>query len=241
MSVLTIGQIKGEIRRILGNRTDQDTRLSGAINLSQVRLSRLHDFDELRTLTTINTAVTADPSVDKIISLAPLARYRKIYSIRLFADVQLSRKLDRTVSSRWDEVIPEPEYYARGVPTRYTIWGKDQMELWRVPDAIYPLHFRYSRWPTVITDADDGLYLDLENVDDLVIHLTASYIFLSLGNVEKSNEYFKIYAALAKEAIMEDEEEFDSKMLSHDQERFGRLSRGYDDPFVNTILTRQDY
>lgn len=233
MSILTLSQIKAEITTILGERADAASRMNNVINMAQIRLARLHDFDELRARTTISTVVTADPAVDKIISLSTLGRFRKIYSIRLFATGQRSRKLEKVLSKRWDEIIPEPEYYARGVPTHYIMWGKDEMELWRVPDIVYVMHFRYSRWPNVATDADNGNTIDLENVDDLIIHLSASYLALSFGNVEKSNDLYSIYRALAREAIGEDDEDFDLHM-SAVRPTIG-TSRGYDDPFVRSM------
>jgi hypothetical protein len=233
MSNLTVAQIKAEIRAIHGNRTDADTRLNGVINMAQTRITRLRDFDELRGLTTINTVVTADPAADKIISLSSLGRYRKIYSIRLYADNVQSRKLKKVLSKKWDTYIPEPEYYSRGAPEAYTLWGKDQMELWRVPDIVYTMHIRYSRWPVTVTDLLDGTNLDLENVDDLVIHLAASYLFMSFGNLEKSNDYYRIYAALAKEAFNVQEDEFDL-VQSNAPENF-RVSTGVNDPFVRSM------
>lgn len=233
MSNLTIAQIKSEIRAIHGGRTDADTRLNGIINLSQTRIARLYDFDELRALTTINTAVTSSAADDKIISLSTLGRYRKIYSIRLISSTNMSRKLKKILSKKWDTIIPEPEYYSRGVPEAYTLWGKDQLELWRVPDAVYTMHFRYSRWPTTVTNDLDGSNLDLENVDDLVIHLAASYLFMSFGNLDKSNEYYRIYAALAKEALGENIEDADTIQAAFPETM--RVTPGIADPFVRSM------
>jgi hypothetical protein len=241
MSVLTIAQIKAEMRTHLGGRTDADDRFDSVLNMSQVRLARLHDFDELRAIQTINTVVTADPAADKIIDVSTLGRYRKIYSVRLYADNQLSRKLNKRLTKQWDEVIPEPEYYARGTPTDYTFWGPERMELWKVPDLAYTMYFRYSRWPEVLTEATVQTgHLDLDNIDDLIIHLAVSYIYLGFGNIEKSNQYFAIYGALAKEAIGEDDEDFDSMLMSHAQSRWGANTRGFDDPFVRSISTTQE-
>lgn len=237
MSVLTIGQIKAEIRSAMGTRNDADARLAGVINLSQTRLCRLHDFDELRAIISLNTpTISSNPETDKIVSLAMLGRYRKIYSIRLLADNVQSRKLTKILTKEFDQEIPEPEFYSRRTPSRYIMWGKDQMELFPVPDIIYSMRIRFSRWPIVVTDANDGDFLDLENVDDLIIHLSLSYLFLSFGNIEKSNEYYRIYAALAREALGEDEEDFDTHLAG----RVGQQGRtmpslGYNDPFVREM------
>jgi len=220
----------------MGNRTDLDSRFNGVVNLSQARLCRLHDFDELRLLQSVVT-VPHNP----IVSLNPLGRFRKIYSIRCVsaATTITPRKLIKVLSKSWDEVIPQGSFFSEGIPTHYTMWGKDQIELWRIPQETYSLQLRSSLWPQLVDDTFDGSYLDLENVDDLIIHLSASYLFMSLGNVDKANEFFKIYAALAKEAIDEDEEDFDTHMAAHSAQVSG-LSRGYDDPFVRSVEVPQD-
>jgi len=238
MSVLTLAQIKSEVTTILGGRTDIESRLNNMVNLSQLRLARLHDFDELRAKATIDTVITANAADDKIVSLSTLARYRKIYSIRLYSTNQRSRKLKKILSKNWDRRIPEPEFYSRGIPEAYTLWGKDTMELWRVPDIVYTMHFRYSRWPNLVTDADDGNNLDLENIDDLIIHLTGSYAALSLGHMEKSNELFSIYRTLAREAIGEDDEDFE-RSLTGMGDSLSSSSLGYDDPFVRSVEVSQ--
>ena len=113
------------------------------------------------------------------------------------------------------------------------MWGRSQIELWRVPDIEYTLHVRYSSWPTIIDDSMDGSNLDLDNVDDLMIHLAASYVALSLGNMEKSNEMFSIYRSLVKDAIGEDDEDYE-RAIGGMQESIS-LSRGYDNPFVKSM------
>jgi hypothetical protein len=184
--------------------------------------------------------VTASAADDKIISLSSLQRYRKIYSIRLFATNTQSRKLERVLPKRWDKLIPEPEYYSRGTPTHFILWGKDEMELWKVPDIVYTMHFRYSRWPTVVTAAMTTDNLDLENVDDLIIHLAASYITMSHGNVERSQALFAIYSSLAKDALLEDAQDFDTAMRAHSYGLGAAGSLGYNDPFVESTSVYQD-
>lgn len=236
MTTLTLDEIKGEIKAHLGNRSDADSRLNSVLNLSQTRLARLHDFDELRQLITIPTVITADPSVDKIVNIAALGRYRKIYSVRLYANNNLSRKLTKRLPSYFDTVIPEPEYYSRGTPKDYVIFNRFQMELYRVPDIVYQMHFRYSTWPIQITNNTQGTaLLTLQDVDDVIIHLAVSYLNLSFGNMEKANQYYQIYAALAKEAFDQDVEDFDMHLAAHRQGEDRTGSRGYDDPFVRSM------
>lgn len=238
MTVLTVGEIKTEIRAILGGRTDFDARLNQLLNVTQTRIARIKDFDELRALTSLTFPITGSAANDKVVSLSPLSRYRKIYSIRIFATNAMDRKLQRLNPTRWDRVIPKPEYYARGTPTHYMLWGKDQIELWRVPDIQYTAWVRYSRWPSAV--GADGTFMDLENMDELIIHLCASYLALSVGHTKRSNELYRVYAQLAKDALDEEVEDFDTHMALEGQGSDLTTTRGYDDPFVRSIDTFQD-
>lgn len=230
MSTLTVGQFKTEIRAHFGNRTDLDARLGIVLDLAQMTIARLKDFDELRALTSINTAVTADAAADKIISIATLGTYRKIYSIRLFASNAMDRKLVKMTQARFDKVIPKAEYYARGTPQCYTKWGTSQIELWRVPDAVYALWFRYSVWPPA--SGADGTTLLLDKKDDAIIHLSSSYLARTLGDVTKARELYALYREAIEAALLEEVEDFDTHMAVHGQDIENMTSRGYDDPFV---------
>lgn len=232
-SILTVGQFKTELRSAFGNRTDLDARLSIVLGLVQDSLARMHDFDELRQRTTLNTAVTGSAANDKIISITTLGRYRKIYDIRLYATNTLDRKLRKIMPRRWDSIVPKAEYYSRRAPEVYTIWKKDEIEVWPVPDAVYTMHFRYTIWPAAV--GADGTTLTLENVDDLIILLGCSYIALSLGHLQRSNDFYRAFANKAADALQEDIEDYDTFMSVHGNELRGALSLGYNDPFQRTM------
>lgn len=238
-SNLTVGEFKTEIRGAFGGRTDLDSRLNVVLGLAQRMLARMHDFDELRGRATINTAVTGSAANDKIVALTPLylgglsQTLRKIYSIRLFAAGAQSRKLKKIIPRRWDTLVPEPEFYARGKPSHYVQWKKDEIELWKVPDAVYTMHFRYLNWPAAI--GADGTFLTLENVDDLIISLSCSYVALSAGHLQRSNEFYRAFANGARDAFREDIEDYDTHMAVHGTEVTGSISRGYDDPFQRSM------
>jgi hypothetical protein len=237
MSILTLAEIKTEIKRGLGGRADLDNRMDNIVDLSQLRIARLHDFDELRMRETATTVVTADEEADKVISFPTLTntRIRKIYSIRRKVSGQLlAGKLIRVLTKKWDRVIPEPEYYSRGYPTHYTWYQNNEFELWRVPDAAYTLVIRLSRWPYQVATTGEGNPIDLENVDDLVINLSLSYAFHSLGRSDKAREFFGIYRAMAAEALIEDTTDLDQAMAGMSMSGIS-ASRGYDDPFVESI------
>lgn len=238
-SNLTVGEFKTEIRAAFGGRTDFDSRLAIILGMSERMLARMHDFDELRGRATINTAVTGSAANDKIIALTSLylgglsQTLRKIYDIRLFATGNQSRKLKKVLPRRWDTLVPENEAYSRGKPTHYVQWKKTEIELWRVPDAAYTMHFRYTNWPAAV--GADGTFLTLENIDDLIILLACSYVALSAGHLQRSNEFYRAFANKALDALQEDVEDYDTHMAIHGTEISGTINRGYDDPFVKRM------
>jgi hypothetical protein len=238
MSTLTLTQIKTEIKAHLGNRDDLDSRLESVIDLSQLRVARLRDFDELRVRDSVTCVVTSDAEADKIISFPTLtnARIRKVYSMRLLdsTNAQMARRLKKVLTSHWDTVIPEPEYYSRRTPTHYTTWENNQFELWPVPDEAYTIAIRCSRWPKAASVTGDGANLDLQNMDDLIINLSVSYLHHSLNRNDKAREFYGIYRGLAKEALDVEDDDFDLVMSAISNDNLGS-TRGYDDPFVRMI------
>jgi len=239
MSILTLAEIKTEISTAFASRADITTRLDNVIDLSQLRLARIHDFDELRQKATATTVVTSDAEADKTLSFPTLtdARIRKIYSMRLVdsAGSIMARKLKKVLTKNWDKVIPEPEFYSRGSPTHYTVYSNNEFELWKVPDIAYTINIRVSRWPKQVAITGEGNSIDLENVDDLIITLSTSYLYHSLGRTDKGKEFYGIYKGMAKEALIEDTTDYDEAMSGIDPtDNFGS-GRGYDNPFVRSM------
>lgn len=240
MSLLTLADIKTEITRGLGGRDDLDTRMDNIIDLMQLRLARLKDFDELRQIASVDAVITSNAEDDKVITFPTLsdARIRKIYSLRRFApaDETLAGRLTKVLPSKWDSVIPEPEFWSRGWPTHYTVWENNKFELWKVPDIVYTFKIRLSRWPKKVSVTGEGNPIDLENVDDLIIHLALSYAYWSLGRTDRAKDFFGIYRGLAKDALIEDDTDIDEVMagVKVPSDAF-QGSKGYDDPFVRSM------
>lgn len=238
MSILTLTEIKTEVSATFASRSDIDSRLNNVIDLAQLRISRLHDFDELRQSATVDTVVTSDAEADKIISFPSItdSRIRKVYSMRLISSsgTITARKLRKILPKKWDLEIPEPEFYSRGPPTHYTSFEINQFELWKVPDAVYTIKIRVSRWPKSVATTGEGSVIDLQNVDDLVINLATSYLYHSLGREDKGKAFFGIYRGLAKEALIEDVTDYDESMSGINLSGGGFGTRGYDDPFIHS-------
>jgi hypothetical protein len=235
-SILTKGMIKTEIRACLGGRTDFDSRMDNVLRLAIMTMARMHEFDELRFIATYATAVTADPIADSQINLVQgLNRVRKIYTVRLYSGTE-SRKLVKLNPRRFDALIPKVDVVARGKPTHYCIYNKNTMELWRCPDAVYTIKIRQSLYPEFPTDDSQTFVFD--NAEDLIIYLSASYLALTAGNIQRSNELYKAFANAAVQVFKEEVEDFDTHMAVHGTEIHGSiLGTPWANPFVNSTYT----
>lgn len=196
LGVLTLSELKDEVRHNLGNRTDLDTRLTRFLNLAQQRIARVKDFEELRQITNNTFVITANPTTDKKISFTNL---REIYSFRVLADSE-SVKLRQVSIRQWDKAIPKPEYYSRGTPSHYTIW-KRVAELWKVPSQAYPYEVRWTAWPTAFSDSLLTATSDYLNKDELLIALATGIAFDSLSKDDEADRKYKLAGQLFLESL----------------------------------------
>lgn len=202
--ILTLTELKDEVTRALGNRTDMATRLTRFLNLAQQRMARVRDFEEMQQTTSGVFVLTASPTTDKFLSLTNL---REIYSFRVNSDSD-SVKLKQVSPRQWDSVVPRPEYFARGTPSHYTIWQRTA-EIWRVPDKAYPYIIRWTKWPTAFSDASPNATSDFLAKDELLIHLAAAYAFDSLEKIDEADRKYRIAGQLFLEAMNMDSTEPD--------------------------------
>src|SRR6266404_5018394 len=149
MGTLTLSDLKDELKRGLGNRTDLDARLTRFLNLAQERIYRVYDFSEMQQITTSSFSVTSSITTDKFITLPPI---REIQSFRVLDGAQ-SVKLKQVSTRQWDSTIPMPEYFARALPSHLTLWT-NSAELWPVPDKTYQYIIRWTKLPTVFVDSN---------------------------------------------------------------------------------------
>jgi len=84
MGTLTFTELQDEVRSALGGRTDLNARLPRALNIAQQRLARIHDFDEMETLTT-TTFGFAGTTADRFLALPSK---REVFSIILLDGAQ---------------------------------------------------------------------------------------------------------------------------------------------------------
>lgn len=199
MGTLTLSDLKDELKRGLGNRSDTDTRLTRFLNIAQSRIARLHDFEEMQQNATGMFVLTANPAVDKILVLGSL---REIHSFRIVKQ-ELSGKLKGVSTRMWDQVVPQPDYFARDTPTHYTKWAS-QLEIWPVPDVAYPYQIRWTKWPTAFDDNSLTATSDFIEKDDLIIALAEAYAFDSLSKNADADRKYKVASTLFSEALSMD-------------------------------------
>ncbi len=196
MGLLTLAELKTEVRGAFGNTAEYDSRLNNMLTMAQDRLVSKHDFEELKVRGTIATIDdTDDASADMVVALP--SNLRQLYSIALIDDVN-SRKLDSVPSAQWDELIPYAEAFTRGRPTKYRRWGPN-IELWRIPDDEYVLRGHYSTWGTAFTG--DAQKSDLERKDQLLILLAQIWLAALIDRPDRANYFWSIFKTIYQESF----------------------------------------
>ncbi len=215
MGVLQLADMREEVRAFMGDRTSlaPNTRVDRALNLAQTRIARNHDYVEMRVLKTDTLPYTAVPLADKVLDLNTLLNVtssveeiREIYSLRMITGDGRARKMTQLSPRQFDKRFPEPEFLSTDIPLVFVRW-KDQLEMYKPPDAAHKFELRYTRWPTAM--AADGAVSELTHKDDLMMMLAASWLMDSYGQSERAKRFFGIFSALLKDAVTEDEEEMD--------------------------------
>lgn len=197
MGTLTLTDLKAEITSSHGGRTDIAPRLTRVLNLSQMRIARINLWEDLESLNTSFSTVSGNRYVD-----ISAANPHEVLSVVL-VDGTSSKKLTRRVYRQLDKIQPYPEAQATGKPDAYEVFAK-KIELFRIPDAGYPLRIRLSVWPTAFVDASPSAVSDLDMKDDMLIALTNSWLFLTLGKSEDAQKWWNIYRQMLSSAVSEE-------------------------------------
>jgi len=182
-------------------RSDGITRLTveQAINDAQRVIACVRDFDELKVLDTTHASTVKDQKVYHIETDLELVRPKDIYSIRLM-DQANSRKLTFVPLSELDSRIPYTELAGTGKSIYYTVRGR-YVELYRIPDATYPLYIQHSQWPVVLTE--DSNQTDYIYIDHVIVALAVDMALASLEG--GSGDWFSRAKQLLGISLEEDE------------------------------------
>lgn len=216
MGTLTTTELIDEVSTHLASRSDvTDSRIVRALNMAQEYLARTKDYEELRAVITGTFTITASPGSDKFLPFSSLSitNPHEIYSFRVITADGRSRKLHYRTTRTFDRLIPEPEFYARGIPDVYIVWN-DKFELWRVPDEAYDFEIRITKFATALSVGAGGAKSDFREKDDLLVFLGVSWLFGQLGEYDRMGLFFSMFNTRAKQAELKEARRPDQDIIS---------------------------
>ena len=192
---LSLLEIRTRVRSCIKRESTSlsDSTVDSYINQSQRGIARLHTFSEMyKTEETVTVASQKHYTYPE--------RMKNIFSIRLI-DNGSSRKLIRVDSRRFDDLVPYPENLSEARSTHYIDFGT-YFEVYPIPDAIYSLYMRISKFPKALTaDSDES---DLDEKDDIIIAGANGYGMEELRELDDATYWFKRFRELLNEAIKGD-------------------------------------
>lgn len=193
---LQLSEFREEILGHFRNRGDiTSARLNRIINLIQKRITRRYDWFEIHNVAYVTTSFTGDITIDKLVDTPPSLKVVK--SLRLI-DGTDSRKLIAKPYQIWDSFLPNPGQYRIDRPSFYTRWGL-VFELWPVPNAVYTIECRHTKWlDDMVLDTDTAGLLEK---DDLIIAGACNYVANAIGRMEDAVRHWRVYSNLLQAAI----------------------------------------
>lgn len=241
MGLLTLANIRSEIQRNLGTRSDVDaTQTDRWIDIAQVRMARIKAWQELNIVHDFTIVNTGNIETDRIntIGLPASTVIRKVYSLRIWATSAVTpRKLIQINAEKFDEIVPDVSYYSRDTPTHYILWQHGKIETFPVIKEDTQFRMRFGKMPTATASVSGGGagFLDFKYQDDAVINLATAIGFMALQRRDKAMEFFAFFRENLGEAMNLDEEEVDNLQAAFVKGDRLISTRGYDDPFVRSI------
>ena len=173
---MTLTQFQDEIRENVKRQVAvlPASRLTLWTNWAQGYLADLHTYEEMRVKdSTISTAASTS-------TIACPTRMKDLYSA-MVVDGARSRKLTYVRAKEFDIVVPLPTTYATGLPEWYVDYSTT-FELFPIPDAIYNVPMRISRYPIDLSAGSDQSALLRK--DALIVAIATTFGFYSLREVE---------------------------------------------------------
>lgn len=159
-------------------------------------------------------------------------RMQDIYDISL-QDGTSSRQLIYVPARHFDDMIPRARETTSGVPTHYVDHGS-YFELWPIPDDVYPLFMRYTRFPVDLSSDTDTSALD--NKDHLIIALSTAMCLDEIMEDEQAVRWSQIYKRRLGNAKLADHSHEDWRPRARPFNRAGQHYFG--DPSTNPFLFR---
>ena len=240
MGTLTQAQLLTEVGAAFADRDDITTaRQIIALNLSQKRIARAHDWNELQALKAGAIAFVGTPATDKLWAIPiAVATLHRIHSFKIVdsASKANSRKLKWIPQRQWDQSIPETEAWDVDTPTFYTIW-REKIEFFKIPDKAYNYEIRHSIWPTAFTVDGTAALSTLDDKDDAIMAWAISWLFATLREMEEANRWFAIGRDFVQTSIGQELEEYESEIRPPFESGFPSSASPpyYSDPFISGV------
>lgn len=231
MGQMVLTALVQEVQAGLLNRSDlTNDRCVTALNFAQWRISRSHDFLELKTFFQVSTQYTGNAFNDKFLPLAPFTKH--IHTCVLNPGDTTARKLSHRPWRQFDKMWPAPEVLARSKPYYYSRWGSAQAILYPVPDNVYKVIMRISTFPRPFNLMQQPqAFSDYDWKDDIIIALACAYLWKSYGRMDKANDYLREAQEHFVTAVKQDTDEPDMD-INLDLTDSGFVGNYWQDPFV---------
>jgi hypothetical protein len=243
MGTLTRAELQSEVSKNLGGLLDNlsgadltaaKERINRHLELTQIRMARVRDFQELRKRDSDPVTITGTPATDQYYTNLP-STLRKVFAFIRQIGTDRGHKLTFWPHRSWDQLVTTPSEISTGDADIYTAWRDSsraiQMELYPVPSQNWTLLRRYSVWPTPF--ANDNAVSDFDAKDDIIIAWTTEWMFRSMGETEDHNEWRGVRMELLDTARKDDMSEPDISILPRGQSVDVEFGPNYwVDPFV---------
>ena len=167
-----VDEVRNNIKRDINGVSD--ARIHRWVNWAQNYLADLHTYEEMKVRTTDSVTVASSNS------LAWPTRMKDLYTATV-QDGSSSAKMIYVPARSFDVIVPRAVANSEGKPVYYVDYGSS-FELYPIPDAVYTINLRFSRYPEELAlDADES---DMLRKDALITAMATTFGFWSLREVE---------------------------------------------------------
>jgi len=209
--------------------TDDDDN-PGPLTILTVTALVITVHDDLTDSTNTACTITHNKRLYHIEDDLDLTRPKDIYSIRLM-DSANSRKLTYVPPRELDSKIPYTDLVGTGRSSWYTVRGR-YIELFRIPDDVYPLYISYSQWPAAADFTDSSDATPFERIDHVIVSLATDMALASLEG--GSGDWFQRAKQLLGTAVSEEVTRPDQLLVARpfQSSKVGPIGEYWNNPWV---------
>jgi hypothetical protein len=214
-------------------------RIIRALNITQTRIARRRDFDEMERVFEWDQPISGNLTTDRYLSYSQIPALagvlsfvpRVIYSITI-SDGMTARRLKGRTPRRFDQIFPDPTTYARDWITNFTRYH-DRFEWFPIPDKVYHMRMRAKVWPTDFVASNLGVVSDFVEKDDLITSGATGYIYHSLQEYKKASQHIADFDKFFVETEAMDMDQPDREIVGFPDPTEAKAPSNYwQDPFA---------